>query len=69
MIEKSYNKNLHDMHFFFKFQENVLIMNHEMDGLWCMHAGEKKYIRSFVWENVKEIEGLDTLVQNGRCYE
>jgi hypothetical protein len=53
------------MCFFFKFQENDLIMEYEMDGSWCMHAGEEKYIRSFVWENVKEVDGLDTLVHNG----
>jgi hypothetical protein len=53
------------MYFFFKFQDNDLIIEHEMDGSWCMHAGEEKYIRSLVWENVQEIDGLDTLIQNG----
>jgi len=41
------------MYFFFKFQKNDLIMKHEMDESWCMHAGEEKYLMSFVWENVK----------------
>jgi hypothetical protein len=31
-----------------------------------MHAGEEKYISSFVRENVTGIEGVDTLVHNGR---
>jgi hypothetical protein len=56
------------MYIFLDFQENELFMEHEMDWSWCMHAGEENYIRSIVWKNVKEIDGLDTLVQNGSGY-
>ena len=45
-LEKLRNKDLHDIYFFFKFQENDLMTEREMDRSWCMHAGEEKYIRS-----------------------
>jgi len=44
------------------------MMEHEMGGSWCMHAGEEKYIRSLVWENVKKTDGVDTLIHNGSGY-
>jgi hypothetical protein len=39
-----------------------------MDRECCTHAEEQKYISSFFWGNLKEIDGLDTVALNGRGY-